>query len=178
MTEQRVQSEKGRRLWWLRWVVPFGIVAAILVLTPGALNLGALADLNFKTPDIRPLLAQSVLVQFHVWTVAIALLLGPVQFLMPKGTTAHRVIGWVWVSCMLATAIATLFIRDMRDGAFSPIHIFSLMTLIGVPMAIWAARSGNVRAHTSAMIGTYIGLVIAGVTAIAPGRVIWEMFFQ
>jgi len=27
------------------------------------------------------------------------------------------------------------------------------------------------------MIGLYIGLVIAGVTAIAPGRVIWDMFF-
>lgn len=163
---------------WLRWIVPFVIVALILGLTPGALNLSAFSDIQFKTPDFAPFFAHSALVQFHVVTVAIALVLGPVLFLMPKGTAAHRVIGWIWVSCMFATAIATLFIRDMRDGAFSPIHIFSLMTFIGVPMAVWAARSGNVRAHTSAMIGLYIGLVIAGITAIAPGRLIWDMFFQ
>ena len=54
---------------------------------------------------------------------------------------------------MLSTAIATLFIRDMNNGAFSPIHIFSLMTFVGVPSAVWLARKGYVAQHTRAMIG-------------------------
>lgn len=52
------------------------------------------------------------------------------------------------------------------------------MTLIGVPLAVLAAGNGRIAAHTRAMIGLYIGLVIAGVTAIAPGRLIWDMFFS
>jgi len=149
------------------------VTIAILVLTPGALGVALPDRLKF---DLAPLMRQSWLVQFHVWTVALALLLGPVQFVLPKGTTAHRVFGWVWAGAMLATAIATFFIRDMRDGQFSPIHIFSLMALLGVPMALWLARI-KVMSHARAMTGLYIGLVIAGVTAIAPGRVIWAMFF-
>ena len=127
--------------------------------------------------DPAPLLAQSWLVQFHVATVAIGLLVGPLQLLLPKGTGAHRAFGWTWAAAMFSTAIATFFIRDMRDGQFSPIHTFSVMTLVGVPMALWLARM-NVMSHARAMIGLYIGLVIAGVTAIAPGRVIWDMFFS
>lgn len=148
-------------------------VIAILALTPGAFGLALPERLKF---DLGPLMQQSWLVQFHVWTVALALLLGPVQFVLPKGTTAHRVFGWLWAGAMLATAIATFFIRDMRDGQFSPIHIFSVMALIGVPMALWLARH-KVMSHARAMTGLYIGLVIAGVTAIAPGRLIWAMFF-
>jgi len=150
------------------------LVAAIFIFTPGAWNVTLPETLKF---DLAPLMAQSVLVQFHVWTVFVALVIGPVQFVMPKGTLAHRVLGWIWVGAMLSTAIATLFIRDMRDGQFSPIHIFSVMALVGLPLAVLAARAGNIAAHQRAMTGLYIGLVIAGITAIAPGRLIWEMFF-
>lgn len=163
--------------WWV-FGLSFVAVFAILALTPGAVDLDVWSRLQLKAPDLAPLLAQSALVQFHVWTVALALVLGPVQFALPKGTRTHRVIGWIWATAMFATAIATFFIRDMNDGAFSPIHIFSVMTFVGVPSAIWLARKGYIVQHTRAMIGMYIGLIIAGVTAIAPGRLIWEMFFR
>lgn len=149
------------------------MVAAVFVFTPGAWSVALPETLKF---DLSPLLTQSWLVQFHVVTVAVALLLGPVQFLLPKGTPVHRVFGWIWAAAMFSTAIATFFIRDMRDGQFSPIHIFSVMTLVGVPLALWTARI-KLMSHARAMIGLYIGLVIAGVTAIAPGRLIWDMFF-
>lgn len=151
----------------------FVVVAAILVLTPGALpHAFPEARLQF---DPGPLLRHGWLVQFHVATVIIALALGPVQFLLPKGRLHHRVLGWIWAVAMFSTAVATFFIRDMRDGQLSPIHIFSLMTFIGVPMALWLARV-KVASHARAMTGLYIGLVIAGVTAIAPGRLVWETF--
>ena len=177
MSIEQQAKEERRFSWWI-----FGLsmvaVAAILALTPGAVNLSALAHMKLRAPDFGPLMAQSALVQFHVVTIAIALVLGPVQFALPKGTRAHRVTGWIWVSAMFSTAVATLFIRDMNHGQFSPIHLFSLMTLIGTPLAVLAARQGRVAAHTRAMIGLYVGLVIAGVTAIAPGRLVWEMFFS
>lgn len=162
-----------RRSGWLIFAGCFALVIAIFAFTPGAWSVALPETLKF---DLGPLLAQSWLVQFHVATVAVALLLGPVQFVLPKGTGLHRVFGWVWAAAMLSTAVATFFIRDMRDGQFSPIHIFSVMALVGVPMALWLARV-KVMSHARAMIGLYIGLVIAGITAIAPGRVIWEMFF-
>ena len=153
----------------------FVVVALVLILTPGALPRSLpQAQLQF---DLQPLLMQSVLVQFHVASVLIAMVLGPVQFVLPKGRTLHRVLGWTWAAAMFSTAVATLFIRDMRDGQFSPIHIFSVMALVGVPLALWLARV-RVMSHARAMIGLYIGLCIAGLTAIAPGRLIWAMLFN
>jgi uncharacterized membrane protein len=167
-------TARDRGMSFLITAASFVVVALILLLTPGALpREWPQARLQL---DLAPLLAQGWLVQFHIATVVIALALGPVQFVLPKGTGLHRTLGWIWASAMFATAVATLFIRDMNDGALSPIHIFSVMTFIGVPMALWLARV-KVMSHARAMVSLYIGLVIAGITAIAPGRLIWEMFF-
>lgn len=179
MSEQASQRDGGAeeradsRMGWLIFAGCFAVVITVFVFTPGAWSVALPRTLKF---DLAPLLAQSALVQFHVATVAIALLLGPVQFVLPKGSALHRTFGWAWAAAMLSTAIATFFMRDMRDGQFSPIHIFSVMTLVGVPLALWLARA-KAASHARAMIGLYIGLVIAGVTAIAPGRLIWAMFF-
>lgn len=167
------ERRADRRASWAIFIGCFLIVAAVYVFTPGAWSVALPETLKF---DLAPLFAQSWLVQFHVTTVAAALLLGPLQFVLPKGTALHRAFGWTWAALMFATATASFFIRDMRDGQFSPIHIFSVMTIVGVPAALWLARV-KVMSHARAMIGLYIGLVIAGVTAVAPGRVIWEMFF-
>jgi uncharacterized membrane protein len=172
-SERYADTAPDRRASFLVTAASFVIVALILVLTPGALPHTLPQHLQF---DLAPLMAQSWLVQFHIATVAAALALGPLQFVLRKGTGLHRTLGWVWAVAMLATAFATFFIRDMNDGQFSPIHIFSVMTFIGIPSALWLARI-KVASHARAMIGLYIGLVIAGVTAIAPGRLIWEMFF-
>lgn len=178
MTSQYTSAAKARLFSWLPLIISMSIVVVILAVTPGAVNFEAWSQIRLRAPDFEPLMAQRLLVQAHVVTVALALVLGPVQFVLPKGTALHRTIGWVWALCMFSTAVMTLFIRDMNDGAFSMIHIFSLMTLIGVPMAVWLARTGRIGAHTRAMVGLYVGLVIAGVTAIAPGRLIWDMFFS
>lgn len=168
---------RDARASWIVTAICFGIVGAIFALTPGALDLSGLGGITFRAPDFAPLLASGVLVQIHVMTVGLALMLGPVQFALPKGTRAHRWFGVLWASAMIITAVTTFFIRDMRDGQFSPIHIFSVMTIVGIPLALWLARV-NAMSHARAMYGLYVGLVIAGVTAIAPGRLIWEMFFS
>ncbi len=170
-------AQRESRIGWFITAAAFVLVALILGLTPGAVDFGAYASIRLHAPDFSGLARASPLVQFHVVTVFIALVLGPVQFALPKGTRAHRAIGWVWVSALGATALASLFIREMNHGGFSPIHLFSAMTLIGLPLGIFAAHGGRRHAHARAMIGLYIGLVIAGLTAIAPGRMVWDMFF-
>jgi uncharacterized membrane protein len=175
ITERVADAPRDRRTGFLITAGCFIVVALVLLLTPGALP-RSLPQAQFQF-DLSPLLAQSALVQFHVATVLIALALGPVQFVLPKGNGLHRVLGWTWAVAMFATALATFFIRDMRDGQFSPIHIFSLMAFVGVPFALWLARV-KAMSHARAMVGLYIGLVIAGLTAIAPGRVVWDMLFR
>lgn len=151
-------------------------VVGILALQPGSTDLAAILEIRPQL-DLEPLWRAPVLIQVHVVTVFYALLVGPVQFLLPKGTPVHRMVGWTWVLAMFTTAVTSLGIREVNDGAFSPIHLFSVWTLISLPLAIWFARTGKIASHRSAMIGLYAGLVIAGLLAIAPGRLIWDMFF-
>ncbi len=171
-------SGKASELKRFAWVMGLSLlaIAAILALQPGSTDLAAILQIRPQL-DLEPLWRAPVLIQVHVVTVFYALLVGPIQFLLPKGTTLHRGLGWSWVLAMFVTAITSLGIREINDGAFSPIHFFSVWTLISLPLAIWFARAGKIASHQSTMIGLYVGLVIAGLLAIAPGRLIWDMFF-
>lgn len=164
---------------WMRFgvvtAVMLAAVAAILALQPGSADL-ILPDGKRMRFSLQPALDASAVIQLHLVTVVWALVVGPIQFILPKGTRLHRALGWTWVAAMATTAISSLFIREVNDGAFSPIHVFSAWTLVSLPLAIFFARRGNVRAHQSTMIGLYIGLLIAGALAAAPGRVVWDMF--
>ncbi len=51
------------------------------------------------------------------------------------------------------------------------------MTLISVPLAIFWILRGDVARHRRAMTNTYIGLVVAGLFAFAPGRLLGTMLF-
>ena len=163
-----------------RFAVVMGLslaaVAAILAMQPGAVDLAAILRIQPHV-DLEPLWRQPLIVQVHLVTVLYALAVGPIQFLLPKGTALHKVIGWSWALAMMTTAVASLGIREINHGAFSPIHTFSVWTLVSLPLAIVFARRGKVAAHRQTMIGLYIGLVIAGLLAIAPGRLVWAMFF-
>ena len=120
----------------------------------------------------------SVWVLIHLFTVLPAIPLGAWLFFTPKGTRLHRRMGKLWCALMFITAISTIFIRGMNDGAFSWIHIFTVLTLVGLPVAILRARKGLVRLHVRVLTGLYLGaLVIAGGFAFFPGRVLWTMAF-
>jgi uncharacterized membrane protein len=99
----------------------------------------------------------------------------------PKGTTHHRLLGKIWCGLMVATALSALMIR----GYFLPnwhginfIHIFSLMTLVGVPRIIMSARRHDVVAHQQSVLGLcFGGLFIAGLFAFLPGRLMGAWLF-
>ena len=126
--------------------------------------------------NLAPIFAAPPLIQLHLATVMIAVVLCFPIFLMRKGTPAHRLMGRIWVVSMLTTACVSLGIRT--TGGLSFIHIFSLITLVSAPYAVWAIRRGRVDAHRSAMISlTFGGIGIAGAFALGQGRllhaVIW-----
>jgi len=79
---------------------------------------------------------------------------------------------------MTITAGAAFFIRSIGQGHFSPIHLFVPLTLYGVVAAIWCAHRGNIAGHRRAMLGLYFGgLILAGVLAFLPGRIMYRVFF-
>lgn len=125
------------------------------------------------TPWVR-----EVALATHLITVIPAIPLGTYVILSRKGGARHKLLGKIWLALMFVTAISTIFIRNINDGQFSWIHAFTLLTLIAVPQAIVSARQGRIAAHKNHIRNFFIGaLVIAGLTAFAPGRTMWQWAF-
>jgi uncharacterized membrane protein len=123
--------------------------------------------------------ATSPVVLVHAAMAITALGLGIFQQWARKGTRYHRASGYVWVALMMMVAISSFWIRsiDMFLG-FSVIHLLSLNVAIGLPIAVWAARRGNIVLHSKAMKGTFFGgLIIAGIFTLAPGRLLGQLVF-
>lgn len=116
-------------------------------------------------------------VALHLATVLPALVLGPVILTRRKGGAMHRRLGAVWMGMMVTTAVASFWIRG-ESGAFSGIHLFSIGTLIAVPMAIWRARVRDIRAHQQIMVSLYVGLIVAGTFALEPNRVAGQFVWR
>lgn len=125
------------------------------------------------TPWVR-----DVALATHLMTVVPAIPLGTYVILSRKGGARHKLLGKIWLSLMFVTAIETLFIRNVNHGQFSWIHLFTLLTFVAVPRAIISARQGRIETHKTHLRNFFIGaLVIAGLTAFAPGRTMWQWAF-
>lgn len=140
---------------------------------------GQVAMVYERQMSIQPFLEASPFVKFHATAALLALLLGSIQLLMQKGGKRHRVVGYIWLASMLIVSSTSFFINHFRlIGPFSPIHILSVLTLINVPRAVLAARSGNIKAHRSAMLQLYwLALVGAGLFTLLPNRIFGYMLF-
>ncbi|WP_233870173.1 DUF2306 domain-containing protein [Paraburkholderia adhaesiva] len=112
-------------------------------------------------------------VAIHLATATLSVILGTAVSLAGKGSPNHRWLGRLWVLAMIVTVLSSFDIRELNQGHFSWIHGLSLLTLASLARAIWAIRHGNVRGHRFAMRGTFAGLVIAGIAAVAtPDRLL------
>jgi uncharacterized membrane protein len=129
--------------------------------------------------NLSLLSGQPLPILIHLATVIPAFFLGTwLIFFSKKGTRGHRALGVLYVALMTVTAFAAIFIRQVRPGHFSLLHLFIPLTFWSVFMAIWSARAGNIRGHRSAMLGLYFGgLVIAGALTFYPGRLMYRIFF-
>jgi len=115
----------------------------------------------------------STIIAVHIAAATLSVILGTAVLLAEKGTPRHKWLGRLWTVAILATALSSFDIRELNPGHFSWVHGLSLLTFVSVGRAIWAIRRGNVHGHQLAMRGSFIGLVMAGIAAVAtPHRVL------
>lgn len=132
--------------------------------------------------DFAPISGSSPQIQIHLAAALLAMAFGAVIFMNVKGTRLHKTLGWTYVVLLAVTALTAIFIRRSEGipniAGFTPIHLFVVMTAIGIPRALYLIRRGNVPGHARAMIGLYIGaIVIAGAFTLLPGRILNDVFF-
>ena len=124
----------------------------------------------------------SQLAYLHLATILPAFLIATYLLINRKGSPLHKALGKAYMGLMLFTAIVTLFmpaqVGSAFIGHFGFIHIFSFSVFISVPLAYFAARSGNMTLHIGNMIGLYVGgILIAGAFAFSPGRLLHSWLF-
>jgi uncharacterized membrane protein len=126
-----------------------------------------------------PLLEAAPPIPFHDLAALAAAGLGAVQLWRPKGGRLHHRRGYLWVALMAGVAISGLFIHELRMvGAFSPIHLLSLITLASLWIAVSRARRRDIAGHRRVMILLFwLALVLTGLFTFWPGRVMHMVLF-
>jgi uncharacterized membrane protein len=110
----------------------------------------------------------TLLIAAHAIGATLALMLGAYVVLRRrKGDRTHRRLGRVWVATMYWVALSSFGIKELTPGHFSWIHGLSAWTIVSLTVAVWAARTGRVRTHRQFVVGSYLGLVGAGIAASA-----------
>ena len=181
MSIQTQETRINRLAFAPRFAFSMLAVAAIIAVAMGPVG-GALVRIagqaQLHAPNMALWVQLSLPIKIHLITALAALALGAALMVVRKARVFHRVAGWVWVSLVAVTAGATLFITTLNHGAWSLLHLFTAWTLIGLPLAVIAAKRHVVRSHRSGMMGLfYGGFAINLVVAFLPGRTLWMMFF-
>lgn len=128
---------------------------------------------------LEPLFSAPLAVQVHVATVVPAALIGAIVFLNRKGTPLHKALGRIWMVLMVVTALSTFFIHeiDLFLG-FSPIHVISILVVIGCIRAVHLARTRQIAGHMRMVKNMYFGAIgVAGLFAFMPGRIMNRTVF-
>ena len=157
-----------------RWAAPIAAVIGVIIAGVVVIGYGKPHPHAF---DLALLLRQPPVILGHLGAALLAVGLGAVQFLAPKGTLPHRALGWIWVILMMTVAGSSIFIRVINHGGFSLIHGLSAYVLLVTPLGVLAARRHNVTAHSRTMTGLFtLGLIVAGAFTFVPGRLMWSLF--
>ena len=129
-------------------------------------------------PNLALLAHVSPVIVVHLVFAVIAFAVGLIQLLGPKGTMAHRILGWTWVVMMATVAVSSFFLHALNPKGFSVIHLLSIFVLCMLPLGVYAAKKHDVNRHGRVMTNLFIGgMIVAGVFTFFPGRLMWQMFF-
>jgi uncharacterized membrane protein len=110
----------------------------------------------------------NLLIALHALGAVVALMIGAVVLRRRgKGGRVHRRLGTAWMVIMYWVVISSFWIKQLRPGHFSWIHGLSVFTFLTLTLAYWSARAGRRKQHRDAVVGTYFGLVGAGIAAMA-----------
>ena len=128
---------------------------------------------------MSPLFNQAQPIPLHAIAAMIAVIFGGLQFYMKKGGLIHKLLGWTWVGLMLFVSVSSFFIHEIKMwGAYSPIHLLSLLTIFVLGLAVYFVRAGYIKRHKHAMATLYsLALIVAGIFTFMPGRVMHQVAF-
>lgn len=136
--------------------------------------------------SLEPLLQAPLIIQIHAFGAMAALALGLVQIAAPKGTLPHKTVGVLWVALMTIVAASSAFILQPAEPGtpywerLTPIHLFIPVTAFGLIGGTRLLLRGGLRmkAHSRPFISVFLGgLIVAGVLAFLPGRIMHEVVF-
>lgn len=136
--------------------------------------------------SLDPLLEAPFIVQIHAFGAMAAFALGLIQIIAPKGTLPHKTLGVVWIAIMIVVAASSAFIyRPAPEGTpywerLSLIHLFIPVTAFGLVSGVLLLLRGGpaLKAHARPFISVFVGgLIIAGVLAFLPGRIMHDVMF-
>ncbi|MFD1721941.1 DUF2306 domain-containing protein [Amnibacterium endophyticum] len=120
----------------------------------------------------------TLLVASHATAATLALVTGAAQLLRRRyGDRLHRWNGRVWVALMLFVSASSFWIRDLRPGHLSWIHVLSVVTLVSLVRGVVAIRRHDRITHAITMSATFAGMVgaLIGVVAV-PVRLVPRSF--
>jgi uncharacterized membrane protein len=127
--------------------------------------------------SLAPLLAAAPVIQAHATAAILAVVCSLGVTFLAKGTPMHVWTGRVYALAMMLAAATSFWITGLRPGQFSWIHILSVVTLIAIPLAIYAIRRGDRRSHAIVMSCNVLGLLIAGAFTLLPPRIMHAVVF-
>ena len=96
----------------------------------------------------------------HAGLASLALLLGPIMLLRPKGDRRHRTLGWFFAVAVLGSNLSSFFIYELT-GRLSFIHGLAAINLASLGHALWAVRHRRIADHLTSMSYCYAGFVAA-----------------
>ena len=179
MSQQTLSTPARPRLCGVRVVlISLFITLLIIYLALGPALIHRIAEAPWRphAPRLELIGQAHWAVQLHLFTIVPAFVIGTILVLGPKGRLMHRTLGWTFTVLMVLTAVAALFIPNPGGVRFSLLYLFSLFTLITLPLAVRAARRHDVARHSRSMLSLYLGgLVLAGALAFIPGRLLWQV---
>lgn len=155
------------------------ITIAFMVLSALTGGYGAYSQVEGDTAQTARVTLPIIL---HLSTVLPSLAIGGILLARrKKGDALHKILGRLYAMLMVTTAIVSFWIGRPGTGiagsGFSFIHIFSVVTLFSIPWAVCAVRRGNIASHEATMRGLYVGLIIAGLFTLIPGRLLGNLVF-
>ena len=124
--------------------------------------------------------AEPFVIKLHVTVAVMAFVTGAIVLLRRKGTNLHRFAGRAFAALAIATALTSFFIHEIQLlGRWSPIHLLSIMVVVGLWRAVAAARRGDIALHARLMKSIYLwGFIVAGAFTLLPSRTLGEMFLE
>ena len=109
----------------------------------------------------QPLIQTPFIIQFHVIFVRYRILLGPISVFRKRWDRAYKITEHSWVLAISLVSLSSFWIQEIKVfNPFSPIHILSLATLIGLYQGFRLVRQRRFVEHSRQMQMLFFSLCL------------------